>query len=48
MWATAEGTLYESRPVMFKRLETKLGPEVTSTELLTLLAILVLLLRFAA
>ncbi len=48
MWPTAEGTLYERRPVMFKRLESRLGPEVTSSELLAFLAVLVLLLRFVA
>lgn len=33
---------------MFKRLESRLGPEVTSPELLAFLVVLVLLLRFVA
>ncbi len=45
-WRQAEGTLQERRPVMFKRLERRLGPEVTASELLALLGVLVLLLRF--
>ncbi len=48
MSLTAEGALYERRPVMFKKLERRLGPEVTSTELLAYLVVLVLLLRFVA
>ncbi len=48
MLPTAEGALQERRPVMFKRLERRWGPEVTSTELLAFLAVLVLLLRFVA
>ncbi len=48
MLPTAEGALYERRPVMFKKLESRWGPEVTSTELVAILALLVLLLRFVA
>ncbi len=48
MGPTAEGALYERRPVMIKRLEQRLGPEVSATELLAFLAVLVLLLRFVA
>lgn len=33
---------------MLKRLESKLGPEVTSTELLAYLVVLVLLIRYVA